>query len=108
MEKYVGLTARSFIFRHTEHLRNFENREPKNSTSLSKKVWSLQDKNINFELKWKILQAAKPYHPGSRQCQLCLAEIYIILFQPQEATLNDKSEVMGKCRHSNKFKLSKN
>ena len=106
-EKYVGLTARKFKARYQEHLTNFENRNPKNSTSLSKKNWYLRDRNINFELKWKILQNAKPYQAGSRMCQLCLSEIYFILFQPQEATLNDRSEVMGKCRHSNKFKLQK-
>ena len=88
-DKYVGLTARSFKSRHTEHYRNFQNRNPKNSTTLSRKIWNLQDKNINYELKWKILQNAKPYMPGSRQCQLCVAEIHFILFQPEEASLND-------------------
>ena len=106
-EKYIGLTARPFKERHKEHYRNFENINPKNSTTLSRKIWKLKDKNINYEVKWKILQQAKPYQPGSRQCQLCLAEIYFILFKPEESTLNDRSELMGKCRHSNKFKLCK-
>ena len=104
----MGLTERKFKARYNEHFTNFENRNPKNATSLSRKIWYLKDKNINYELKWKILQKAKPYKPGSRQCQLCVAEIYYILFQPEEASLNDKSEVMGKCRHQNKIKLCKN
>ena len=108
VEKYIGLTARKFKDRQKEHLTNFENRNPKNSTSLSRKIWNFKDQNINYELKWKILQNAKPYQPGRRHCQLCLTEIYFILFKPAEATLNDKSELMGKCRHSNKFKLCKN
>ena len=106
-EKYLGLTARPFIQRHTEHLTNFENRNPKNSTTLSRKIWDLKDRNIDFELKWKILQNAKPYLPGDRQCQLCLAEIYHILFKPEETTLNSRNEVINKCRHKNRFKLSK-
>ena len=106
-EKYIGLTARTFIQRHKEHYRNFDNRNPKNSTSLSRKIWNLRDRNLNFEIKWKIMQSAKQYRPGSRHCYLCLSEIYYIIFQPEEATLNDKSEVMIKCRHSNKFKLCK-
>ena len=89
----------------SQDIRNFENREPKNSTTLSRKIWELQDKNIGYELKWKILQNSKPYHPGSSWCQLCLAEIYLIIFKPEEATLNDKSEFMNKCRHSNRFIL---
>ena len=106
-EKYIGLTARPFIQRHKEHYRYFDNRNPKNSTSLSRKIWKLKDRNLNFEIKWKIIQSAKPYQPGSRHCYLCLSEIYFIIFQPEEATLNDRSEVMNKCRHSNKFKLCK-
>ena len=106
-EKYVGLTERSFLARHTEHYRNFQNRNPKNSTVLSRKIWDLEDRNVNFEIKWKILQNIKPYKPGSGECRLCLTEIYIIIFQPSEATLNSKNEIMGKCRHTNKFKLSK-
>ena len=53
-DKYVGLTERSFKMRHTEHYRNFENMNPKNSTSLIRKIWELEDKNVNFEMKWKI------------------------------------------------------
>ena len=108
VDTYVGLTARKFIARHTEHYRNFENRNPKNSTSLSRKIWDLEDNQHNFEIKWKILQNCKPYQPGSSECKLCLTEIYFILFQPENATLNSKSEIMGKCRHKNKFKLCKN
>ena len=78
-----------------------------NSTTLSRKVWKLKDQNQNFELKWKILSQAKPYQSGDSCCQLCLAEIFIILFQPEEATLNARSEIFNKCRHSNKFKLDK-
>ena len=107
VEKYVGLTERKFAARHEEHYRNFENRNPKNSTSLSRTIWKLNDKNTDYELKWKILQKCKPYKPGSAECRLCLSEILVIIFQPEEATLNSKSEIMGKCRHSNKFKLSK-
>ena len=107
VEKYVGLTERSFKARHKEHYRNFENRNQKNATSLSRKIWMLQDKNINYEVKWKILQNSKPYQPGSRHCYLCLSEIHFILFQPQEATLNDRNETLNKFRHFNKFKLIK-
>ena len=95
IEKYVGLTERSFKTRHREHYRNFENRNPKNSTSLSRRIWSLKDRNVNLEIKWKVLQNAKPYQPGSRHCYLCLSEIYYIIFQTEEATLNHRSEVLN-------------
>ena len=80
-ETYVGLTARPFIVRHKEHQRNFHNREKRNSTTLSRKIWCLRDQNIKYELNWEILQKSKPYQPGNSCCHMCLADIYFILFQ---------------------------
>ena len=37
IDSYVGLTEQKFISRYTEHITNFESRNPKNSTKLSKK-----------------------------------------------------------------------
>ena len=106
-DTYVGLTERKFIERHKEHLTNFENRHQKSTTKLSKKVWNLKEKNKNYELKWEILKKARPYNSGDQECRLCLAEMLIILFQPEKASLNSRSEIFNKCRHQNKFKLSK-
>lgn len=105
---YVGLTANTFFDRHKQHLSNFRNFNTKNATKLSTKVWELRNKNVNFELKWKILQKAFPYKPGSSQCRLCLTEAYFIIFKPAESTLNKRNELFSKCRHANKFKLIKN
>ena len=71
VETYVGLTERKFIERHTEHYRNFEDRNPKNSTKLSKLVWRLEDEGKNYELKWEILRQARPYNSGDSECRLC-------------------------------------
>ena len=103
----MGLTERKFIERHKEHIRNFEDRNPKTTTKLSKKVWKLEDQNKNFELKWEILKNAKTYSSGDQECRLCLAEMLVILLQPEKASLNSRSEIFNKCRHQNKFKLSK-
>ena len=103
--KYVGLTGETFKDRFRKHKSNFRTRNRKNMTSLSEKVWELEDKSINFEIKWEILQRAKPYQPGREDCQLCLAEIHYILFKPQEADLNSRKEFMNKWRHKNKSKL---
>ena len=90
VDTYVGLTERKFITRHTEHYRNFNNRNPKNSTSLSRKIWNIEDNNQNFELKWKILQNCRPYQPGSSECKLCLTEIYFIIFSQKTQLLKTK------------------
>ena len=106
-DSYVGLTERRFINRYNEHYTNFETRNPKNSTKLSKKIWKLKDEKKNFEIKWEILKRVKPYEAGNNECRLCLMEMYIILFQPEKATLNSRTEILNKCRHKNKYKLSK-
>ena len=107
VDSYVGLTERKFINRYNEHLTNFESRNPKNSTKLSKKVWDLNDRQQNFEIKWEILKYVKPYQAGNRDCRLCLMEILIILFQSEKANLNSRHEMFNKCRQKNKFKLAK-
>ena len=106
-DTYVGLTERKISDRVKEHYRSFEDYKSKSSTKLSKKIWKLKDQDKNYELKWEILRSAKPYSSGDTECRLCLAEILIILFQPEKASLNSRSEMFNKCRHKNKFKLSK-
>ena len=80
--KYIGLSEKKFKDRKSQHESSFRSRNPNNKTNLSVKIWELEDNNINFELKWEIVQNAKPYHSGHDDCQLCLSEIYIIIFQP--------------------------
>ena len=102
---YIGLSEHSFIQRYSKHLSSFRIHDPRNSTSLSKKVLELQRKHILFDISWKILQSASPYKSGSSECRLCISEIFYILFHPADATLNSRQEFSNKCRHQNKFKL---
>ena len=104
--KYVGLSGGSFITRFQKHSSSFRIHDPRNSTTLSKKVLELQRNHILFDITWKILQVASPYRVCSRQYSLCSLEIYYILYQPSEASLNSRQEIANKCRHQNKFKLS--
>ena len=82
--KYIGLTEGKFIDRYRQHKSNFRTRNKKNKTNLSEKIWKLEDEGVDFQLRWEILQRAKPYQSGSEDCQLCLAEIFYIVFQPEE------------------------
>ena len=105
---YVGLTEDQFIIRFQKHKSSFRVHDPRNSTTLSKKVKELQRKHISFDISWKILENAKSYTSGSDKCRLCLLEIYHILFLPADGSLNSRNEFLNKCRHKNKFKLSRN
>ena len=46
-----------------------------------------------------------PHYPGATWCNLCLAEKRFILRADPTTMLNKRSELNGKCRHKNKFKL---
>ena len=87
---------------------SFEIHDPRNSTSLSKKILELQRKHIYFDIDWKIFEKATPYSGGQSECCLCVKEIYHILFEPAGSTLNNRQEFTNKCRHQNKFKLCNN
>ena len=106
--KYIGLTEKPLIQRIQQHESSFRVHDPRNSTSLSKKVLNLQRSHILFDVSWKILQKSKSYTSGGQECRLCLLEIYFILFTPADGKLNSRTEFFDKCRHKNKFKLSSN
>ena len=104
---YIGATELTFKKRFNNHKQSLEKRAKSNETSLSKYVWELKDKNINHAVKWEIVKRSVPYRCGTRFCELCLCEKYCILISDPVLCLNKNSELLQKCRHKNKFKLSK-
>ena len=75
------------------------------SNSLSSHIWDLKRRNVNFELKWRIVAKSKPYSPSSKVCELCTSEINYIMFKRNMATLNSRSEFFGFCLHKGKYLL---
>jgi hypothetical protein len=48
-DTYIGLSEPPFKDRLSKHKSNFKTRNPKNSTTLSKHIWKLQDQtNVQF------------------------------------------------------------
>ena len=62
-QTYVGLTENSFKTRYSNHKTSFCNSNKRFSTELSKHIWYLRDRNVNFKVTWKILKQAAPYNP---------------------------------------------
>ena len=104
-QTYVGLTENTFKTRYTEHKASFNHINKRHATTLSEHIWSLKDKNIQYNIKWKILTKAKAYNPNSKKCNLCLTEKYIITTQPSKSTLNKRNELASSCRHRRKYLL---
>ena len=103
---YTGLSMNTFKERWTQHLSNFRVFSPKPKTTLSKKVWELKRDNIVFDVTWRIKETSKPYTPMTKTCNLCTSEIFHILFNPQDANLNSRTEIKGHCRHWIQHRLS--
>ena len=104
---YIGLCETEFKMRYHNHTASFRNKGKRNATELSKYIWVLKEKNINYALNWKILARCTAYKNGSKNCDLCQTEKYIIATTERKNLLNSRSELVSKCRHKNKYLLSK-
>ena len=107
IEKYVGLSSGPFKPRYRVHKGNIRNANEK-GTKLSSHIWDLKGQNVEYELKWKYIAKAASYTPSSGTCNLCIKEIYFILYKKEESTLNSRSELFNPCPHRRKFKLNRN
>ena len=103
---YIGATEQTFKKRYPKHKDSIEKEKHKSSTSLSKHVWEKKKNGTDFTIKWEILKECLPYRCGTRSCNLCLTEKYLILMADPKLCINKNSDLMQKCRHSNKFKLA--
>ena len=103
---YTGLTSNTFKERFYGHRHSFKKRDSNHSTTLSSHIWDLKDKNENYEINWSIIDRAKDFNPDTKKCRLCIKEKYYIIFQPEGASLNDRSELYSTCRHRKKKLLA--
>ena len=95
---YIGATSTDFKARLGVHIQSFKN-ENINQTSLSKHIWELKKKGIDYTVSWKLVDKAKPFSPVSGVCSLCIREKFYIVFRPAQAELNSRNEMYANCRH---------
>ena len=103
---YTGLTCNTFKQRFYGHRHSFNNRSSEHSSTLSSHIWRLKDENENFDLNWNIIGRASEFNPVTKKCRLCIKEKYFIIFQPEGAALNERSELYSTCRHRKKELLA--
>ena len=102
---YIGLTAQTFKQRFYSHQQSFRDKKYQSSTALSKHIWSLKEKNTNFEIKWEVRKKAMEYQNTTGRCNLCVAEKLAIIRADKKTSLNKRSELVSKCRHENRYYL---
>ena len=103
---YYG-SSEDFKFRYNSHTKSFRHQHCKNDTELSKHIWDLKNEGIHYNITWSITAYASAYRCGTRRCDLCITEKYIVARANQKNLLNKMTEIISKCRHRNKFILKK-
>ena len=102
---YIGLTAPRFKDRLANHTKSFKHLKYAHETTLSTHIWKLKENKLEFEIKWQLMARAKPFSPVSGICNLCTTEKYFIIFKPELASLNSRSEINTHCRHKKSMLL---
>ena len=102
---YVGVVEGDFKGRWNNHMTSFRKPEYEHKTSLSSYMWSQRDAGEDPKIEWEILKQTSPYRCGGRSCNLCALEKIEILEGDKTKMLNDRSEILAKCRHKSKFLL---
>ena len=82
-ETYIGLTEKDFKTKYRNHIASFRHAKHKNSTELSRHIWTLKDNNIEHFISWPILSSHSPYNSSSKRCNLCLKEKFLIIYRPE-------------------------
>ena len=102
-KRYIGLAGNTFKERYYGHTHSFRWEDKRQSTELSKYVWSLNDRQVRHTINWRLIDSTDVYDPTKRRCGLCSREKYHIL--KEEGILNRRSELVAKCRHEREFKV---
>ena len=95
---YVGSTGNSFKSRYNQHTHTLKNRNA-NQTAFSKYVWKLKDKNIQYKIKWEIIQKTRPPTTVKKGCNLCNLERLEIAKADKNKALNKRNELKTQCPH---------
>ena len=103
-ETYIGLTGNTFKNRYYKHKKSFNTKGYQTNTH-SSHIWNLKQRNINYELSWRIVSKARTYSPSSKICELCIREAYFIMFERNKSTLNSRNEFFNYCLHKDRFLL---
>ena len=75
---YYGTCENTFKERYNNHNCSFRNKSREKNTELSKYVWELKEKDINYFINWNIAMKSQKYVCGSGKCDLCICEKLLI------------------------------
>ena len=92
--------------RFNNHIHSFSHECLKNQTASSKHIWKLKNNDLTPEIQWSILKRSNTPICFDGRCNLCLEEkIQIMLYPDPSNLLNQRWDLIARCRHRNKSKL---
>ena len=101
---YYGI-CETFKLRYANHKKSFNHRNRKSDTELSNEIWRIKDNKHSANITWDTLGRHQAYNTISKRCSLCLNEKLKIALHRNDNMLNNRTEILNKCRHKNKFAL---
>ena len=99
IQTYIGQTSCTFKARLAVHKQTFKDQNKNGQTALSNYIHSRKNKGFEPKVTWKLIDRGKNFTPVTGVCQLCVKEAFYILFRPELAKLNSRSEIFSACFH---------
>ena len=103
---YYDVSETAFKLRNAKHKKILSNIKYQTDTELSNEYWNIISANKTSKTSWQIFGTLRSYNQSSKLCILCLNEKLIMALHGNDNMLNNRSEVISKCRYRNKYMLA--
>ena len=104
---WFGTAETTFKLQYSNHQRSFKFLKYKIDKVLSSEVWEMRKSGQTPVITRKIVRRCSPYNPNLKRCYLFLNKKMKIATYRRYSLQNKKTELTSKCRHQNKYTLSK-
>ena len=104
---YKGITSTEWKTRYGNHKKAFNSDQYETDSALSKEVWRIKRLRGEYTIKWSKEESHPSYKPEIKVCSLCQNEKLKIATYSEKNLLNQRNEIISRCRHRLKFKLAK-
>ena len=101
---YYGTSEGTFKQRYEDHKKSFNHEKHRTDRELSKEYWRLKELKAQPQVQFYILKRCRPTKRTGIY-YLCLNEKLFIIEHQGNDFLNQRNELISKCRHKIKFKL---
>ena len=103
---HCGIKETEFKTRFNNHKKSFRHRRNEKDTELSRYIWELKDKHMEYQIRWSIARISSGYNPEMKSCNLCLLEELLLCNFSDKSRLTIKQlDLVPRCRHENKYML---